>query len=331
MKAPYFIEILTRNGEVLHRQPVAALPIRIGRGYDNDVILDDAHTAASHALIEGHDEKTLILRDLGSQNGTFFRNRRQVSVLLDGDTVVRLGRTNLRVRGAGHPVPPELADTASYAWEGRRPALLGVTLIAIMATLSTWLGDTQGTPAIGYLMAVASVVALGVLWGGVWALANRLFGGVARFGRHLFILGCGLVAMQIWKIGSEAVAYGWSLESLTRFGNHALLAIACGMIGFHLHTIKPQHALRAVTSSMLLAILGSGLFLLSNLQTSGRLGDEPYMALLLPPVLRHSADHTPDEFFASAAKLKSRADNDRSTAIKDGALDDEDDDDDDAE
>jgi hypothetical protein len=43
MKPPYFLEILAENGDVQHRQRIATLPIRIGRGYDNDFILDDAH------------------------------------------------------------------------------------------------------------------------------------------------------------------------------------------------------------------------------------------------------------------------------------------------
>ncbi len=52
MKPPYYLEILAENGEVQQRQRIDALPIRIGRGYDNDFILDDAHTAARHAVIE---------------------------------------------------------------------------------------------------------------------------------------------------------------------------------------------------------------------------------------------------------------------------------------
>lgn len=328
MRPPYFIETLSRNGEVLQRQPVAALPIHLGRGYDNDFILDDAHTAASHALIEAHDDKHLMLRDLGSQNGTIHDGRRCQNVILSGDTVVRLGQTNLRVRGADHPVAPELTDTSIYGWEGANPGLLGLALIAVVAVLSTWLGDTQSFQPISYLLVIASALAGGLLWGGVWALANRLFGGSARFGRHLFILGCGLVAMEAWKLLSSLAAYAWSLEPLTRFGNHALLAIACGMVAFHLNTIKPQHPRRATTSGLLLMVLGSALFLMSNLQSTGRLGDEPYMSLLLPPAVRVSADHTPGEFFLGAAKLKTRVDAERNAAPKDGGSDDDDDSDD---
>ncbi|MGZ8288935.1 MAG: FHA domain-containing protein, partial [Telluria sp.] len=69
MKAPYFIETLARNGDVLHRHQVDGLPIRLGRGYDNDFILDDAHAAPRHAVIEPDSDGRLVLRDLGTRNG----------------------------------------------------------------------------------------------------------------------------------------------------------------------------------------------------------------------------------------------------------------------
>ncbi|UUZ47942.1 FHA domain-containing protein [Massilia sp. B-10] len=37
----------------MHRHRVDTLPIRLGRGYDNDFIIDDAYAAPQHALIEG--------------------------------------------------------------------------------------------------------------------------------------------------------------------------------------------------------------------------------------------------------------------------------------
>ena len=42
MSAPYFIETLARNGDVLHRHQVDQLPIRLGRGYDNGLRLSRA-------------------------------------------------------------------------------------------------------------------------------------------------------------------------------------------------------------------------------------------------------------------------------------------------
>lgn len=315
MKPPFYIETLSRNGEVLHRQQVTALPIRLGRGYDNDIILDDAHTAARHAVIEAHSETALLLRDLGSENGSIYQGRRHASILLDGDSVVRLGHTSVRVRGADYVVAPALTDTTMHGWEGAKPALAGLTLVALVTTFSIWLDDTQAFDAVRYLLALAYGLGGALLWGAVWAFGNRLFGHHARLGRHLFILGCGLVAMEAWKIVSNIVAYAYSLEALTRYGNQVLIAILACMIFFHLSTIKPRHRRRFGWISLTLLILGSGLNLMSNLQLNGRLADEPYMSVLLAPALRQSPNHTLDQFFDSAALLKSKTDLDRNKAL----------------
>ena len=98
MKSNYFIEILSRNGEVQHRHQVADLPIQIGRAYDNDFILDDVHAAAHHAVVEATEDGKLSLRDLGSKNGLVHLGKRQIQVPIDGHSIVRLGQTSLRIR-----------------------------------------------------------------------------------------------------------------------------------------------------------------------------------------------------------------------------------------
>ena len=322
MTAPYFIEILTENGEVQQRQRIATLPIRIGRGYDNDFILDDAHTAAKHAIVEDDGAGGLLLRDLGSQNGVIHRGQRQLQVALSGNSVVRLGHTRLRVRASDHPVAPELSDTTRHDWEGLRPAVAGLTMIGASAAFSNWLSDADAFEPISYLMIIAYALGGGLVWASIWAVANRLFGHVARFGRHLFIIGCGLLAMEAWELGSNVAAYALSLEVLTRYGRHMFIVIVCAMIYYHLCTIKPQHPRRFGLVAVVLAILGSTLILLSNLQISGRLADEAYMSVIYPPALRLSPDHTTDAFFRDAARLQRAVDAERGKAARGEADDD---------
>ena len=86
MNGPFFLETLARNGDVLHRHRVDKLPITIGRGYSNDFILDDAHTAATHAVVEMAEDGALVMRDLGSQNGIVAHGKRQATVPINGTT-----------------------------------------------------------------------------------------------------------------------------------------------------------------------------------------------------------------------------------------------------
>ena len=325
MNAPYFVEILARNGDVLHRHRISALPIRIGRGYDNDVILDDAHSAASHASIDLDEHGQLLLRDLGSVNGSYYGGKRCEAVALDGHRVVRLGHTRLRVRSADFVVAPELADTTMHSWEGAAPAITGLVLTTAFALVETWFNDIESFALVRYILALASCLGAGLLWSGAWALANRLFGSHARLGRHLFILGSGLCVMGIWRLASTAMAYAWDATVLTRYGNLVILALACTMLYFHLRTIKPHHPHRYAIGSGITYAASAMLLLLLNLQGSGRASDELYMSALLPPQWHLSADRSVDQFIADAATLRDSADAARSRGASAGDEDNDED------
>jgi hypothetical protein len=311
MNGPWFIETLARNGDVLHRQQLNALPIRIGRAYDNDVILDDDYVAPRHALVDVDSHDKLVLHDLGSRNGVVKGGRRLPSLALTGDTIVRIGHTSLRVRAADFPVQPELVDRTMHGWEGALPGMAGVLLAALVALIVTWLFDTRSLQAFYYLQALAAGVAGAIAWGGAWAFANRLFGRHARLGRHIFIAGAGLAAVLAWELVSNSAAFAFSLEALTRYGSHGVIALAAGILYFHLATVKPQLRLRFRWLCMLFAVAGAGLMLIANVQRSGRVADELYMGVLLPPAMRASPDEGVDHYIDDVESMKDQVDRER--------------------
>lgn len=311
MNGPWFIETLARNGDVLHRQQLNALPIRIGRAYDNDVILDDDYVAPRHALVDVDSHDKLVLHDLGSRNGVVKGGRRLPSLALTGDTIVRIGHTSLRVRAADFPVQPELVDRTMHGWEGALPGVAGVLLAALVALIATWLFDTRSFQPFYYLQAPAAGVAGAIAWGGAWAFANRLFGRHARLGRHIFIAGAGLAAVLAWELVSNSAAFAFSLEALTRYGSHGVIALAAGILYFHLATVKPQLRLRFRWLCMLFAVAGAGLMLIANVQRSGRVVDELYMGVLLPPAMRASPDEGVDHYIDDVESMKDQVDRER--------------------
>lgn len=308
MNGPWTVEILARNGEVLHRHRAASLPIRVGRAYDNDFILDDEYAAAHHALIEAGPDGTLVMRDLGTRNGLNHNRKRVQQLVLGGDTVVRMGHTSLRVRPADFPVPAELLDRTMHGWEGLLPGLVGALLAGLVALLVTWLFDAQPFELLNYVLAPVAGIGAALLWSSLWAFMNRLFGRYTRLGRHLFIIGCGLAALVGFRLLAAAIAYAYSLEWLTRYGSHAAVATVAGIIYFHLATIKPplRRRMRAICAAA--AVLASSLVLIMNQQRHGRVADELYMAVLLPPELRASPDATVAEYMADVEKMRAELD-----------------------
>jgi len=315
MTPRWYIEVLARNGEVKQRQRVSELPIRLGRAYDNDFILDDQHTAAHHAIVEASADGELQIRDLGSKNGVVHKGKRYVTMRLDGEHVVRLGHTSLRIRSGDFPVAAEVADTTLHNWEGAYPAMIGLGLIMLLSASDTWLFDSSKLQAIHYLLEIFSLLGAALAWSGIWTLMNRLFAGHARFGRHIFILACGLTVLQFWEAGSSVLAYALSLVFLTRYGGLVGIAIILAMVFFHLCTINPQRAHRFGVICTFLTVLASGITTMTNYQNSGHPGSELYMHVLLPPEFRVSKDESVKQFLDDAADLKAKADAARGKTI----------------
>lgn len=316
MKAPFFIEVLVR-GEVRHRQRVDSLPIRIGRGYDNDVILDDRHVSANHVIVERSETGGLEVHDLGSRNGVVYQRKRRGSLPVDGNTVFRLGHTNLRIRSADFSVASELKDTTLHGWEGWPPALAGLVMMVLLSLWNTWISDFENAEVIHYVTGLAGLLGIGLLWCGGWTLANRLFAGHTRFGRHLFIAASGLVAIELVTLVLSFAVFAFSLETVSRYANHISLAIAAAMVYFHLVTINPNNTRRFAIAAVALLFLGSGLTMMFNYQSRGHLSDELYMNDLYSPALRLSKDKTVEQFMTEAKNLKSGIDAERSKVLHD--------------
>jgi HD-GYP domain-containing protein (c-di-GMP phosphodiesterase class II) len=70
-------------------------PISIGRGPDNALHLDDLQVSRRHAVIE-RTPRGVLLRDLGSGNGTYVGKRRVVENRLSDGDVIRIGQQQIR-------------------------------------------------------------------------------------------------------------------------------------------------------------------------------------------------------------------------------------------
>jgi len=307
MNAPYFIEVLARNGDVKSRHRFDQLPIRIGRGYGNDLILDDPYIAVQHASVEMTDAGSLNLSDHGTQNGIVINGKRE-SVVALSDKVVRLGHTNLRIRSTDFKVEKELADKTSYAWEGWPPALTGIVIIALSSLISVWLANTEKFSAISYLLATALIFTIVIIWSGSWAFASRVIGGHTRFGRHFFIVACAIACLDLWELLSSTFAYAFSWEFLSLYGTHISMLIGAGMVFFHLITVSNQHPKRFYKLCLALTCIGSGIIFMLNYQRSGKFSDELYMTQILPPALHLSTDQPIEQFIYDSKNLKQKLD-----------------------
>lgn len=93
--------------------PINLLKMKIGRGPDNDIVIEDDAVSGQHALIVvetaqgGEGESVFIIEDLGSTNHTYVNNKEiKRHTLSDGD-IIRLGTTRLKFSAREYTPPQE--------------------------------------------------------------------------------------------------------------------------------------------------------------------------------------------------------------------------------
>ncbi|HLJ20229.1 MAG TPA: FHA domain-containing protein [Stellaceae bacterium] len=312
-----WIEVLSRLRDVVARHRCAGPEIRVGRAYDNDVVLDDPYIAPHHLRIRRSEAGGWIAEDLGSAGGLFLDHARDKFgwVEIDGDRVMRIGHTYLRLRAAGYAVAPERTDPpSSRLW----PVLGALAAVLVAIDLgSRWLAQTTEPKLSPYLVSVLTVAVLLGTWAAVWSVLTRIFSGQARFERNLLIA---LAGMLIYSLYGEFVEYSgfalsWSaLATYQSIGAWSLLAAVCFL---HLREVSPSRL--RLKAGLVIALLaaGIGVHLLSQseLRTGTGIDREVTALHLLPPEFRLAPLQTEDTFFTDVEALKTKLDHDRTEPI----------------
>ncbi len=284
--AAIWVEVLSRHGDVLARHRCAGPELRIGRGYGNDVVIDDPYVAVEHLVVMRDAEGRLIARDLGSVNGTFLDRdtRRLDHVVLDGEHRLRIGHTWLRIRDAAHAVPPE------RAMEPQRrllPIALGLGAVVIgIEVLSIWLNDTQEPKPSRYLLTPLVVTLVLVVWTAVWSVLSRIFIGQAKLERNLLIAVAGALVYSLWNEVVWFFTYAFASRALIGSGPVVFWLVLTVICILHLRAISPAHGWMKAGAVLMLGLAGIGA---QTLTASDTPAGSPYQGAprrLLPPAFR---------------------------------------------
>jgi hypothetical protein len=310
-----WVEVLSRSYFVLARHRCAGPEIRVGRGYDNDVVVDDPYVDARHVRIV-REANVLVAEDLGSVNGLYTdRSPRRVErLVVEANGLIGIGRTYLRIREANHDVAP-----ARVA----RPQALNVPVLAALGAatlgaeaLSLWLSESSEPKPSDYLGPLLALCGVVLAWTGGWAILARVFSGHASFERNLLIAlgGALLFVLGAEAAGIAAFALSWSaLATYAYAGAWALLAIICFL---QLREISAARLWLKGCALAALAVLAIAVQTLMQFEmqadASQRFSfEQSDERRHVPPAFRLAPLQSDAAFFAGAAQLKTRLDKDR--------------------
>jgi hypothetical protein len=311
-----FLEVL--EGDVVHsRHRLERFPATVGRGYGNDVILDDPKVSGAHLRIERAEDGGLVVRDAGSRNGTFRVEpwARLAEMALTQDARVQVGDTVLRFRGRSYEVEATLVAEAAVGPRQRffeRPqafvAALGAAMVA--SATSTYLTSYQKTDWGELLFSVLLPTALTLFWAGCWSLASR----IARRQFHFRVHGAigSLVLLGFICIPGALTVLGFSLSLGAGFqwlGLMAYLGLVAWGLFWHVRYVTRWES-RRLGRMIAAMVLGLGALiqaqeLFGNEEFSTAMG---YPRSLLPASFQLMPASSLEEFFAETTALQAQVD-----------------------
>ncbi len=315
-----WIEVLSRHGEVAARERIEGDEARVGRAFDNDVVIDDPHVAPHHLRIFRGEDGELVAEDLGTLNGLYPEHgaSRVTSLPLASEPGIRIGRTTLRVHDAAHAVAPEKRMTPPRAHAAWSAALGGGLLLLLL--LLQWLNLTSEPSANVMLLPLLGFVTLLALWTSLWSVLSRIFFGQARFALQLRIAVTACLALVLWDQISESFSFALAWREMAEYAGLGAWAVLAATCYAHLHTIGPRHMRFAM--SLVIALIGAGAMLqyFGKSETRNLLGQRASLGDLRPPVFRLVPLASADDFFKRAEGTKIKVDQARLKEPSPGGL-----------
>jgi len=307
MDALIYIEVLDRHGQVAARHAAQNLPVRIGRAYDNDLILEDPYLAPHHLVLERGPAGELELVDAGSRSGLFRTGARErlTRTHVDPDTRYRAGKTEFRIRSPAYAVAEELVEAAPARLRAPLAALTSVMAMAAVVLFDVWSGTFQKTDLTKFASwPVVAVLAL-LVWAGAWGLAGRLLSGASRSATHVTVGALGVIGAFVAVDQSDYLAFALSVPGTQYLTLAAVWAIlACGLWR-HLSLALRNAGRGATLAAVAVATAGVGLFALYvHLQQVDDLNRMAFSTAIKVPVVRLVDGSQAEEFFQEAETLR---------------------------
>lgn len=304
------IEEISRGHKLLGRHKFIQNSVGIGRGYQNDVILDDPHVCPEHMSID-FDGENWVINAENSVNGSFIGNGKSPAhqhIIQSGD-VISFGKSQIRVLFPNHPVASSVAFSPfeSVINLTRNPLML-IASIAFFGCISAYyiyLDKVIEATFTQLLVPAIGMTLLFTLWPLLVAIISHITKHDARVVSQVGI--CFLFFNLMWlsditeKIISFNLSSNWPLTALVMvlpiFLSFGLFWFNCS-IGFHMSEKR-----KLVMASGLSILLFGSIFVIS-LSTKPEFNPLPnYNATIMTPTYLVSSGSSVDKFINDSQAL----------------------------
>jgi hypothetical protein len=329
------IERLDDHGQVLQLHRVHHWPQKIGRAVDNDLLIDDPHVAAHHAVLaprrsveaanpvdanlpsaptrSAGDNSTLELAVGDTLNGVSLlpKKRRQKTLharsgqtlALTSGSEFQVGGVTLRLR-----LPSELLAPEQPLHAARTPSAWLVPALAATAVVGLgvdqWTQSNPDTPWLAMLSPVLAGPLVLLLWCATWALFSKLFRGQFALGTHLRIALPWVVGLMVLVPLLHHASFVFSWPSLSRIVPLLEAAGGCALVWQHLSAIAPKRRWHLATTTAIGFAAVATYTGYNHHKSENRWFEQLYATTISLPALRAAPAVSVESFMGSLRPLE---------------------------
>jgi hypothetical protein len=298
------VEVVSRSQKMIERHRFVGERMTIGRAYDNDLILSEAHVSAHHALFTEDENGQWWLDDLQSENGLMTKGYKPLlsPVKVNSGDEFLLGKVRLKFFAADYPVADalRLGVSEDVIEQISQPLPFTLFLFLSLALLGgyEYLQTFNELDKREFLPRIIGAPLMALFWATLWAFAGRLFLHEPRFFAQCVVSFCYLLLTQLLEIFAQVIAFNSGNTALTTtvvYLMHGALLVL--LLSFNLRLATHQTVLGRMATANGLA-WGLVLFVwIFSVFSKPQFSNRPeYLGVLQPPYMRWSQGVSLDRF-----------------------------------
>ncbi len=304
----FILEVRNHDDDTRHFA-FTDFPVRIGRAFNNDIILKDPYVSPHHLRLEC-DGETCTVTDAGSENGFLLNGEtKSGTVQVKSGDALRLGETEIALYAPDHPVADTLPlhkDYPIFSWVAQPLNVLACFLLSIVITLGwAWLEIWSDQEGLALTAATAATAGIIILWAALWSVGGRLTRHKAHFRSHIALICLYMIAGTVaWYIEAYAdfLTNGNWLSQCVTYGLNFIL------LGFLLYgsltlASKMRHRKRVFVATALSLGVTVSVFIFTTVSTRSFNQQPVYSATLEPYLSGLAPTQTVNAFMADNERL----------------------------
>jgi len=214
-------------------------PLSIGRGWNNDIVLQDSYIDADHLTLSLNDDGSLVLTDCTSVNGSLLNGKpvQQGGQEYRLGEEIQIGDTTLTIVDVATAVDPAVIRSG---WFGLRnhfssfSSFVGLTVFTLLlVTLWSWAFSNKPYDLAEAAVSIFSSLLLLLIWAMFFGFISKLVRGQSNFRMHwgliclvsIFSVFVGSM-LSIFRFNLQSIVVGQAVSSIVYFVIGALFVFA---------------------------------------------------------------------------------------------------------